>query len=70
MKRDRVVMARKIRQGDDDGAFDVAFWQKHTSDERTAAVWQLVLELVAMAKLDAGALRLRRDAVRVVRGKR
>ena len=68
MKRDRIVMARKIRQGEDDGAFDVVFWQKHTSDERTAAVWQLVLELVAMGKLDASALRLRRDAVRIVRG--
>lgn len=70
MTRPRITMARKIRQGQDDGTFDIAFWQRHTSAERTAAVWQLVLEWVAMGKLDAGALRLQRDVVRIIRGGR
>lgn len=66
----RVVMARKIRLGEDDGSFDFEFWRRMGSEGRFAAAWDAVVDLVRMGKLHERELRLQRSTARLVRGAR
>lgn len=66
----RVVMARRVRLGEDDGRFDLEFWQRVGAEGRFAAAWDAVVDLVRMGKLDERELRLQRSTARLVRGAR
>lgn len=62
-----VIMARKIRLGEDDGSFDLEFWGRVGPDGRFAAAWDAVVDLVRMGKLDEPQLRLQRSTARLFR---
>jgi hypothetical protein len=44
-------MMRRIRLGDDNGEFDLEFWQQLGSEARFAAAWDAVCDLVRLGKL-------------------
>ena len=60
-------MARKIRVGEDDGSFDLEFWERMGPNARFEAAWDAVVDLVRMGKLDEHQLRLQRSAACLVR---
>jgi hypothetical protein len=59
--------AHVIREGHDDGSFDVEFWSSLPPETRFEAAWACVLDLAAMKGIDEAELRLQRSAVRVQR---
>lgn len=63
----RVVMARVIKLGEDDGSFDDAFWRRVGPEGRQEAMWQLVLDYWKMKGRDPRELRLDRSVVVVKR---
>src|SRR5689334_6848864 len=65
--RERVIMVRKIHLGEDDGSFDLEFWERIGPEGRFAAAWDAVIDLVRMGKLDEPQLRLQRSSTRLVR---
>ena len=69
MKRDRVIMVRKLKSiEDDDGSFDLEFWERIGQAGRFLAACDMPSVLVHMGNLDADRLRLQRHVVRLVRG--
>jgi hypothetical protein len=69
--RERVVMARVLRDGaKDDGAFDLEFWRRIGAEGIFSAAWEMVSEARAIRGQDAGESRLQRSVVRVERGRR
>lgn len=66
--RNRVVMARVLRPGEqDDGSFDLEFWRRVGAEGRFAAAWDMVSEAAAMRGEDARQSRLQRSLLRVER---
>jgi hypothetical protein len=61
-------MIRKIKLGEDDGAFDADFWAQFSPEERLEAVWQATLDWAAMKGLNEDKLRLQRTVVGIKRG--
>ena len=57
-----------IREGHDDGAFDLVFWGSVSAEQRFSAAWQCVLDWAAFKRIDGDQLRLQRSAVRIQRG--
>lgn len=68
-RRKRVVMARVIKLGEDDGSFDDEFWRRVGPEGRQEAMWQLVLRYWQMKGRDPRELRLDRSVVVVKRRK-
>ncbi len=64
---DRRVMTRKIRRGEDDGAFDREFWQGLTAEARFAAMWEMVSEVDLIRGKDGCQPRLQRHVHRLKR---
>jgi len=63
-----VVMSRVLRGGEeDDGSFDLEFWQKIGAEGIFAAAWEMVSEALAIRGKDVDEPRLQRSVVRVVR---
>jgi hypothetical protein len=63
----RVVMARLVRKGEDDGSFDLEFWDRVGAEGRFAAAWEMVQEVRAIRRQDGSQPRLQRSAARVER---
>lgn len=61
-------MSRVLRDGEqDDGSFDLAFWQAVGAEGIFAAAWEMVSELRAFRGEDGDEPRLQRSVVRVER---
>ncbi|MEW5849522.1 MAG: hypothetical protein AB2A00_11960 [Myxococcota bacterium] len=67
VERRRRGTARFVRIKDDDGSFDLEFWQRLTMQERVEAVWDLTLEYLQWSGQDGGEPRLQRSVCRVER---
>ena len=65
--RDRKVITRKIRRGEDDGSFDRAFWQALDPEVRFAAMWEMVSEVDLIRGKDGRQPRLQRHVHRLER---
>ena len=65
--RTRVVMARLIRRDEDDGSFDLEFWDRVGPEGRFSAAWDMVRERFAMRGMDADESRLQRSVLSVQR---
>jgi hypothetical protein len=44
----RIVTARLVRMGEDERAFDDAFWHSMTGEQRVELLWQMVLDALAV----------------------
>lgn len=65
-RRARVSMVRVLRSvKDDDGSFDLEFWERVGAEGRFAAAWEMVVETEAMR--GESIPRLQRSAVRIRR---
>ncbi len=53
---------------DDDGSFDLEFWERVGAEGRFAAAWEMVAESAALRGEHADQPRLQRSVVRVERG--
>ena len=60
-------MVRKIRLGEDDGAFDREHWAGFTPEQKLEAVWQMTLDYLELKGLDASESRLDRTVCRLER---
>ena len=68
MRARSVVMARVLRNGQkDDGAFDLAFWQKVGPEGIFEAAWDMVREHRAIRGEDGDEPRHQRSVLRVIR---
>lgn len=56
------VWSRKVTLEEDDGAFDLAFWQAQTAEARFAAAWEMVETTWEMKDQPLDELRLQRSA--------
>ena len=66
--RERVTMARVLRNGEpDDGEFDLEFWKRVGAEGIFEAAWDMVCEARAMRGEDGDEPRLQRSVLRVVR---
>jgi hypothetical protein len=71
MDKERIERARVLRHGEqDDGSFDLEFWQSVGPEGIFAAAWEMVGEVQAMRGEDVDQPRLQRSVVRVIRGGR
>ena len=59
-RRERSV-GRKIKLRDDDGSFDMDFWDRYTPSERMMLVWTMVQEEHAARGRDPAELRFQRS---------
>ena len=69
----RVVMAQKVRLGDADRSFDIAFWQAQSSSARLSAAWEMVVFAHRPRngeKLEANEFRLQRTVADLKRQQR
>jgi len=57
----RIVKARFIRLGEDDGSFDREFWQSVGHEGRFAAAWGMIADVEAFRGKDASQSRLQRS---------
>ncbi len=61
-------MVRVLRNvKDDDGSFDLEFWERAGADGRFAAAWEMVTEAAAMRGENADQPRLQRSVLRITR---
>ncbi|MEZ4301208.1 MAG: hypothetical protein R3B70_40105 [Polyangiaceae bacterium] len=68
MDRDRVVMTRVLRNFEqDDGQFDLEFWQRVGAEGIFAAAWEMVQEVRSMRGEEGHEPRLQRSVCRLVR---
>lgn len=58
---ERIVMARLIRRGEDDGLFDLEFWDRIGEEGRFKAAWEMVGETQAIRGHEHGESRLQRS---------
>lgn len=66
-----VTMSRVLRPGqDDDGTFDIEFWQRIGAEGIFAAAWEMVSECRSMRGENGDEPRLRRTVSRIVRPER
>lgn len=61
MKRKKVIMARKIKLGEDDGMFDLIFWMKVGASGTLEAAVQMVEDIYKFGGANAHSPGLRRD---------
>ena len=68
MVRDgRVVSSRVLRNGEqDDGSFDLEFWDRCGAEERWTAAWQMICEQRAFKGQEGDEPGLQRSVLRVV----
>lgn len=67
-RRARFSMVRVLRSvKDDDGSFDLEFWERVGAEGRFAAAWEMVIEAEAMRGEHADQPRLQRSVLRVQR---
>jgi hypothetical protein len=67
-RRERGV-GRKIKLRDDDGSFDMDFWDRYTPSERMMLVWTMVQEEHAARGRDPAELRFQRSVASLQRRK-
>lgn len=67
MKRKKVIMARKIKLGEDDGMFDLIFWMKVGVAGTLEATVQMVEDHYKFGGPHAHSPRLRRDVAALKR---
>ena len=60
------IWSRKIGLEEDDGAFDLAFWQAQSAEARFAAAWEMVETAWEMKNRPLDELRLQRTAGKFV----
>lgn len=60
-RRRRIGVGRKIKLREDDGSFDIEFWDRYTPSERMMMVWTMIEEEHAARGGDPAELRFRRD---------
>ncbi len=65
-RRERSV-GRKIKLRDDDGSFDMDFWDQYTPSERMMLVWTMVQEEHAARGRDPAELRFQRSVASLQR---
>lgn len=58
--RTRIVTGRLVRMGEEEQAFDDAFWRSMTGEQRVELLWQMVLDALAVKGID-GEPRLQRS---------
>ncbi|MBV8750866.1 MAG: hypothetical protein JO103_14265 [Candidatus Eremiobacteraeota bacterium] len=63
-------MGRKINRRDDDGSFDIEFWDRFTPSERMMLVWTMVEEEHAARRRDPAELRFQRAVAGLQRRER
>jgi D-alanyl-D-alanine dipeptidase len=61
-RRRATGVGRKIKLREDDGSFDMEFWDRYTPSERVMMVWQMVVEEHAAQGRDPAELRFQRSA--------
>ena len=61
------ITAKLVRQGEEEYAFDDAFWRDLGPDARLEALWDMVLELEAWKGFRADQFRLQRSVVHIER---
>lgn len=67
-RRGRFSMVRVLRSvKDDDGSFDLEFWERAGAEARFAAAWEMVIEAEAMRGEHVDQPRLQRSVLRVQR---
>jgi hypothetical protein len=54
-------VGRKLSLRDDDGSFDIEFWDRYTPSERMMLVWTMVEEEHAARRRDPAELRFQRS---------
>ena len=60
-RRRRIGVGRKIKLREEDGSFDIEFWDCFTPSERMMMVWTMIEEEHAARGRDPTELRFRRD---------
>jgi hypothetical protein len=60
-RRRAIGVGRKISLRDDDGSFDIDFWDRYTPSERMMLVWTMVQEEHAARGGDPAALQFQRN---------
>jgi hypothetical protein len=60
VRRRRAGVGRKIKLREDDGSFDMDFWDRYTPSERMMLVWTMVQEEHAARGRDPAELRFQR----------
>ena len=60
-RRRAIGIGRKISLRDDDGSFDIEFWDRYTPSERMMLVWTMVQEEHAARRRDPAELRFQRS---------
>jgi hypothetical protein len=65
--RERRVTFRLVRQGEEERAFDAAFWRELGPAKRLEVLWDMVLESGAWKGSEGGQPRLQRSVLRVER---
>jgi hypothetical protein len=60
-RRRTTGVGRKISLRDDDGSFDIEFWDRYTPSERMMLVWSMVEEEHAARRQDPAQLRFQRS---------
>jgi hypothetical protein len=56
-----------IKLHEDDGSFDMDFWDRYTPSERMMMVWTMVVEEHVARGGDPAELRMQRNVARVIR---
>jgi len=69
-ERRRTGTSRLVRLHDDDGSFDREFWSRVPAEQRLEAVWDLVLDYLALQGHRGDQPRLQRSVCRVERVRR
>ncbi|HLG19066.1 MAG TPA: hypothetical protein VI895_04525 [Bdellovibrionota bacterium] len=68
MPKKRVQMSRVLRRGqEDDGMFDLRFWQRVGPEGIFAAAWEMVKEVQFFKGQNAGESRLQRSVTQIIR---
>jgi hypothetical protein len=60
-RRRRTGVGRKIKLREDDGSFDIEFWNRYTPSERMMLVWTMTVEEHLARGGDPRELEFRRD---------
>lgn len=69
MKKQKVIMARKVSRDQMDRSFDLEFWDKVGVQGRFEALWQMVQEVHIIRGENVGESRLQRSVQNIKRRK-
>ena len=69
-RKERGIVARLSRQGDDEEGFDRAFWASMAPTAKLEALWDMVIECRVWRGEHGDEPRLQRSLVRIQRGRR